>query len=49
MLKTLKPSPSDTFNASLDEAQEWASAVGYKEQDINEIIASVRDKKRSTV
>lgn len=46
MLKMLKlPSPEE-FEASLDEAQEWAASVGYDENDVNNIIKSVRRKKR---
>ena len=31
---------------SFDEAQKWASSVGYKEEDVNDIIKSVRQSKR---
>ena len=46
MLKTLKLPTSEEFEASLDEAQKWASSVGYKEEDVNDIIKSVRQSKR---
>lgn len=46
MLKTLKLPTAEEFEASLDEAQKWASSVGYKEEDINDIIKSVRQSKR---
>ena len=42
MLKTLKLPTAEEFEASLDEAQKWASSVGYKEEDVNDIIKSVR-------
>ena len=46
MLKTLKLPTAEEFEASLDEAQKWASSVGYKEEDVNDIINSVRQSKR---
>lgn len=46
MLKTLKLPTAEEFEASLDEAQKWASSVGYKEEDVNDIIKSVRQRKR---
>ena len=46
MLKTLKLPTAEEFEASLDEAQKWASSVGYKEEDVNDIIKSVRKSKR---
>ena len=46
MLKTLKLPTAEEFEASLDEAQKWASSVGYKEEDVNDIIKSVRHSKR---
>ncbi len=46
MLKTLKLPTAEKFEASLDEAQIWASSVGYKEEDVDEIIKSVRQRKR---
>lgn len=46
MLKTLKPPSAEKFEASLDEAQAWAESVGYKENDVNDIIKSMRKKKR---
>ena len=36
MLKTLKLPTAEEFEASLDEAQKWASSVGYKEEDVND-------------
>ena len=46
MLKTLKLPSAEEFEASLDEAQKWAKSVGYNENDVNDIIKSVRKKKR---
>lgn len=45
MLKVLKLPTPDEFEASLDEAQQWAASVGYEEGDVEEIIQSVRRKK----
>ncbi len=47
MLKTLKLPTAEEFEASLDEAQKWAASVGYKEEDVDAIIKSVRNKKRN--
>lgn len=46
MLKTLKLPTAQEFEASLDEAQKWASSVGYKEEDVNDVIKSVRQSRR---
>lgn len=46
MLKTLKLPTAAEFEASLDEAQAWAASVGYQEEDVNDIIKSVRQRKR---
>ncbi|MBQ4512915.1 MAG: AbrB/MazE/SpoVT family DNA-binding domain-containing protein [Anaerolineaceae bacterium] len=46
MLKVLRLPTSDDFKAKLDEAQSWAASVGYKEDDVNDIIKSVRAKRR---
>ena len=47
MLKTLKLPTAEEFEASLDEAQKWASSVGYKEEEVNDIIKSVRRNKQN--
>ncbi len=47
MLKTLKLPSAEEFEASLDEAQKWATSVGYDESDVNDIIKSARRKKRA--
>ena len=45
LLKAIKlPSISD-FEKAMDDARDWASAVGYKEEDVNDIVKSVRKKK----
>ena len=45
MLKVLKLPSAEEFEASLNEAQEWAASVGYTQEDVNDIIKSVRGKK----
>ena len=47
MLKALKLPTAEEFEASLNEAQDWARSVGYEESDVNDIIKSVRKKKRA--
>ena len=42
MLKTLKLPTAEEFEASLDEAQKWATSVGYEESDVDDIIKSAR-------
>lgn len=46
MLKTLKLPSAEEFEVSLNEAQKWAMSVGYNENDVNDIVKSVRKKKR---
>lgn len=46
ILKTLKLPSAEEFEASLDEAQKWALSVGYQEKDVDDIVKSVRKKKR---
>ena len=46
MLKVLRLPTVEEFSETLDEAKEWADSVGYKESDVNDIIKSVRKKKR---
>lgn len=46
MLKTLKLPSAEEFEVSLDEAQKWARSVGYHENDVDDIVKSVREKKR---
>jgi AbrB family looped-hinge helix DNA binding protein len=47
MLKALKLPSAEEFEASLDEAQEWAASVGYTEADVNDIIKSARKKNKA--
>ncbi len=44
MLKVLKVPTNEEFLKMMDNAQEWAKSVGYKEEDVNEIIKEVRQK-----
>ncbi len=46
MLKTLKLPSAEEFETSLDEAQKWALSVGYNENDVDDIVKSIRKKKR---
>lgn len=46
ILKTLKLPSAEEFEASMNKAQEWAASVGYEESDVDEIIKSVRRRKR---
>ena len=46
MLKPIRIPSEDDFEQLLDQAQEWAASVGYQESDVNDIIKSVRRKKR---
>ena len=45
ILKVLHIPAIDDFRSKLDEAQEWAASVGYTEEDVNDIIKSVRAEK----
>ena len=46
MLKPIRIPSEDDFEKLLDEAQDWAASVGYQESDVDDIIKSVRRKKR---
>ena len=46
MLKALKLPTAAEFEAAMSEAQEWAASAGYTENDVNDIIKSVRKNKR---
>lgn len=46
ILKTIKLPTVDEFESALLEAKTWAKSVGYKENDVNDIIKSVRKNKR---
>ena len=46
MLKVLRLPTADEFKEKLDEAQAWASSVGYTEDDVHDVVKSVRTRKR---
>ena len=46
ILKRINLPGIDEFKDQLDEAKAWAASVDYKEEDVEEIIKSVRKKKR---
>ncbi|MGI6579385.1 MAG: hypothetical protein ACOX3H_03920 [Saccharofermentanales bacterium] len=46
MLKRIDLPTEEDFILGLDEAADWAASVGYVEKDVNDIIQSVRKKKR---
>jgi len=47
LLKPVKLPTIEEFKRNLDEAEAWAKEVGYTEEDVNDIIKSVRKRKRS--
>lgn len=47
MLKTLELPDAEKLEAALDEMKKWASSVGYKEENVNDIIKSVRKSKQN--
>lgn len=48
-MKTKKDNPPEDDDIRiLDEAQEWAASVGYKESDVNDIIKSIKERKNKT-
>jgi AbrB family looped-hinge helix DNA binding protein len=46
MLKPIQLPTEEEFKKQLDEAQQWASSVGYTEDDISRIIKESRSKTR---
>ena len=46
MLKAIKMPTVDEFKSKLKQASKWAKQVGYQEEDVNDIIKSVRKNKR---
>ena len=44
MLKVIKLPTAEEFEKSMNEAREWAASVGYTEEDVDDIINSVRRK-----
>lgn len=47
MLKPVMTDTEDEFSEWMTEAENWAKSVGYVESDIDDIIKSVRKKKRN--
>ena len=45
MLKVLKIPTAEEFAEQLEKSQEWAKSVNLTEEEVNEIIKSVRKKK----
>ena len=46
MLKPINLPTEEDFKKSLDEASKWAKEVGYKEDDVNDIVKSYRKNKK---
>ena len=46
MLKVLRLPDASEFAQKLDEAQDWASHVGYTEADVEEIVKSARARRK---
>ncbi len=46
ILKSLKLPDTAEFEAELDRAKEWADSVGYKEDDVESIVKSVKKRNR---
>ena len=46
MLKPIQLPTEEEFKAELDRAQQWATSVGYTENDVDSIIKETRSKKR---
>lgn len=46
LLKPLRLPSEAQFEVWMDEAQEWAASVGYSEDDVEDVIKSVRNRKR---
>ena len=46
MLKMIDIPTERDFKSMLDEAQQWASYVGLTEDEVNNVIKSVRENKR---
>jgi AbrB family looped-hinge helix DNA binding protein len=47
VLKVIELPPESDFKSMLDEAEQWAREAGYTEDDIAEVIKSVRDRRRA--
>lgn len=46
VLKPLKLPTAKEFSGWLDEAQEWGKEAGYEMDDVNDVIRSVRRRKK---
>lgn len=46
LMKPIRIPSESVFKKDLDDAQAWAESVGYKEDNVDDIIKSVRKKKR---
>ncbi|MCQ2363695.1 MAG: AbrB/MazE/SpoVT family DNA-binding domain-containing protein [Acidaminococcaceae bacterium] len=46
MLKMIKLPSAEEFEKAMDEAGVWAKNVGYREKDVDDIIATVRKNKK---
>ena len=47
MLKPVKVPTAEDFKRWMDEAREWAATAGYTEEEVPEVIKSVRRKKNA--
>lgn len=45
LLKPIKTAMPSDYDATLDQAKQWASQVGMREEDISEAIGKVRGRK----
>lgn len=46
MLKMIKLPSADEFEKAMGVAEAWAKSVGYRETDVDDVIASVRKNKK---
>ena len=46
LLKVMRVPTAQEFREKQDEAQAWAASVGYREEDVDEIIKSHRRSRR---
>jgi len=46
MLKMIKLPSADEFEKAMVVAEAWAKSVGYRETDVDDVIASVRKNKK---
>ena len=47
LLKPVRLPSEERFSSWMDEAQRWAEESGYVESDVDDIIKSVRERKRA--